>query len=320
MNMRISFIIVAASLLYLSLLIWSNWNETSMLIINIELPVVLLVCVLSMTNYLLRSVKWHYYTKLAGAKVPFSDNTKIFLAGLSLTLSPGKFGEVVKAYLLKERHGVEMRKGVLAILAERVTDVIAMAVLLGIGAIGIEFSRGNLTYLTIGDDKSLLSSVLKASILVVLFFLIFVLIVRRNMFLKVLLSRVPARRRKGIKHNDFAKDVQRMFGLKPLLLMSLLSAGSWFMECLGLYLILKALSFKVSLSSAVFIFALSTLAGVISMLPGGIGVAELSMISLLSLSGMERASATAATLVFRALTLWFAVLVGVIAMGVFFRE
>ncbi len=320
MNMRILFVIVAVSLLYLFLSVWSNWDETSMLIMNIELPVVLLVCALSMTNYLLRSVKWHYYTRLAGAKVRLSDNTKIFLAGLSLTLSPGKFGEIVKAYLLKERHGVEMRKGVLAILAERVTDVLAMAMLLGIGSIGIEFSRGNLIYLTIGNGKSLPSSVLMPCTIVVLFSLIFALIIRRKAFVSVLLSRVPARVRKGIKHNDFAGDVQRMFGLKPLLLMSLLSAGSWFTECIGFYIILKALSFKASLSLAVFIFALSTLAGVISMLPGGIGVVELSMLSLLTLSGMERASATAATIVFRALTLWFAVLVGVIAMGVFFRE
>jgi len=62
------------------------------------------------------------------------------------------------------------------------------------------------------------------------------------------------------------------------------------------------------------IFATATLAGAASMMPGGLGAMELALIAQLSAAGMPLTSATAAAIAVRAVTLWFAVLLGVLCL------
>jgi uncharacterized protein (TIRG00374 family) len=89
-----------------------------------------------------------------------------------------------------------------------------------------------------------------------------------------------------------------------------ISAVSWFFECLALYLILQGLGDTTSLRSATFVYAFSSLAGAVSMLPGGLGVAEASLTGLLVALGTSLPDAVAATLLIRAATLWLAVALG----------
>jgi uncharacterized protein (TIRG00374 family) len=70
----------------------------------------------------------------------------------------------------------------------------------------------------------------------------------------------------------------------------------------------------IGVVAALFIYAFSMLVGAISFLPGGIGGAEVTMTALLMLNGMDNAGAVAATLLIRLATLWFAVLLGLLAM------
>jgi uncharacterized protein (TIRG00374 family) len=68
------------------------------------------------------------------------------------------------------------------------------------------------------------------------------------------------------------------------------------------------------LAFAVFVYAISMLAGALSFLPGGLGGAEIVMVSLLVWKGMGSADAIAATVLIRLSTLWFAVAIGVAAL------
>ena len=56
------------------------------------------------------------------------------------------------------------------------------------------------------------------------------------------------------------------------------------------------------------------LAGALSFLPGGLGSAEAVMVSLLTMNDMLLADAVAATVFTRLVTLWFAVILGIIAL------
>ncbi|MGH2535708.1 MAG: lysylphosphatidylglycerol synthase domain-containing protein [Thermomicrobiales bacterium] len=98
-------------------------------------------------------------------------------------------------------------------------------------------------------------------------------------------------------------------------------------ECLAFYLVLTGLGMESGwhvLLTATFVLAVSTLAGGASMLPGGIGVADASVAGMLLLlvddEAMSRTVAVAATLIIRFATLWFAVLIGMIAVVVLERR
>ncbi len=71
-----------------------------------------------------------------------------------------------------------------------------------------------------------------------------------------------------------------------------------------------------------FILATATLIGSISMLPGGLGAADSSIggLLLVSIKGINNATASAATLLIRFCTLWFGVTLGIITLFVFHKR
>jgi uncharacterized protein (TIRG00374 family) len=109
-----------------------------------------------------------------------------------------------------------------------------------------------------------------------------------------------------------------------LLASTVISLLSWFGECVAFYFVLRGLGVPPSyllLLQATFIFAASTLFGLVSFLPGGLGVSEASSAGLLVLLvGMARGPATTATIIIRFCTLWFGVALGALALALFGRR
>jgi uncharacterized protein (TIRG00374 family) len=108
-----------------------------------------------------------------------------------------------------------------------------------------------------------------------------------------------------------------LLGTRLLVEMTLLSAVSWLFECLAAYVCVKGLRLDLSLAETIVVFTLGSLAGAISFLPGGLGVAETSMTGLIKVLGdTTKAQAAAATLLMRLATLWFAVALGLLGLAV----
>jgi uncharacterized protein (TIRG00374 family) len=109
-----------------------------------------------------------------------------------------------------------------------------------------------------------------------------------------------------------------------LLISTLISVVSWFGECVALYYVLLGLGIPGTfdlLLIATFVFAASTLFGLVSFLPGGLGVSEASSTGMLSfLVPMAAGPATVATLIIRFCTLWFGVSLGALALAWFSRH
>ncbi len=84
-------------------------------------------------------------------------------------------------------------------------------------------------------------------------------------------------------------------------------------EAVGFYILLNLLSLNIPLDLAVSIYAVSLLIGAITFLPGGLGGVEVAMIQLLMLAGAEPSAAATATILIRMSTLWFSVLLGLLA-------
>ena len=94
-----------------------------------------LALLLSSFNYLLRFGKWQYYLRRLGVRGvrPF-DSLLVFLSGFVLTVTPGKVGEVFKSAVLAKTHGVPAAQTAPIVIADRLTDVIAIVILIMIGS------------------------------------------------------------------------------------------------------------------------------------------------------------------------------------------
>ena len=95
------------------------------------MPLILLV---TLGNYLLRFVKWQYYLRQIGVVgLKRWDSFLIYFSGLGMTVTPGKVGEWLKSYLLKEVHGTPVTKSAPILIAERLTDSVALLIIAGAG-------------------------------------------------------------------------------------------------------------------------------------------------------------------------------------------
>jgi uncharacterized membrane protein YbhN (UPF0104 family) len=244
-----------------------------------------LALALTALNYLLRFWRWQRYLARLEIEVPTGRSFAIFLAGLSGTITPAKLGEVLKCALLKRSFGVPVRRSVPIVLAERVTDATGVVVLaLAAGA---------------GTNRWPLLALALAGVAAI------VLVVRSP-----LLERFS-------RLGEAPEAARALLETRLLLGMTALSAASWFFECLAAYVCVRGLRLDLSLVDTVVVFSLGSLAGAVSFLPGGLGVAEGSMTALIQVLGdVPKAAAVAATVLIRLATLWFAVVLGLVGLAV----
>ena len=94
-----------------------------------------------------------------------------------------------------------------------------------------------------------------------------------------------------------------------------LGIASWFCECVAYQLTIQAMGFSITLAEATFIYAFATFFGAVTFLPGGLGATEGSMTGLAIMQGVPKDAASAATIVVRIATLWFAVALGLLWLG-----
>jgi len=256
---------------------------------------------LTLGNYFLRYLRWALYLRVLDVRVPALLNAVVFLGGLSMNITPGKIGELLKAYLLRESCGVPMARTAPVVIAERVTDLAALVLLMLTGF--FTFRRFQGVLFGVGG--------------VIVLFLVVVSSRRLSMAVLRLIARLPGLSRLGSKLEEFYEATAALFRPGPLALATLLGVAAWCCECLGFYLVVGGFpGAHAPLLLAVFIYSATTLGGVVT--PGGIGVTDGGMTALLSFAAaLTAATAGAATLIIRLCTLWFAVLVGVIALLIF---
>ena len=106
--------------------------------------------------------------------------------------------------------------------------------------------------------------------------------------------------------------------LSPWLALSALLLGlvAWGSEGVGLHVIgVLVPDRELSAATALGIYSVAIVVGAISFLPGGLGSTEAVMAALLLRQGYALPEAMLLTLTCRVLTLWLAVMLGWIAMG-----
>ena len=293
--------ILFSAAFYVLLSFYGNWEKIIALFSKFDYKIIPILLALSLLNYFFRFLKWHYYLRNVTRDVGFWESFLVFHSALALSFSPGKVGDLIKSYFLKESHGLEISKTSPIVLVERITDFTSLLLIAIAGSFAFGYGHG-------------------AVLAVSSFFLILI----------VLLS-VP---KIGIriinyfgKFNFFEKALEpfktayatsnQLLAPSKLFWMTLLSLAAWFFECLGFYIILINFKVQISLFGASFIYAFSTIIGAITMAPAGVGFTEGSLTFLIIQNGSPKDVAVASTLLVRLVTLWFAVIVGIANLFVY---
>ena len=196
-------------------------------------------------------------------------------------------------------NGEELSKTVPVVIVERITDVLGLAILSIFGV--LYYKQG--VYLIL---------------VLLLLFLLFFAAVKSRTTSTWIISKLET---KMGKYAENIKTMHRTFEAtmepKGLIGMSLLSAFAWFFECLGMYIVILGFKECLNITLATFIFSFASLAGAVSMIPGGLGVAEATISGLLQFFGSAPATSVGIAIIIRLGTLWYGAIMGMSVYLVF---
>ena len=286
-----------AALLYLGFVLFADHAAVLAALRRVDSPVLAAIFALSLLNYLLRFWRWRRYIAAFGHVLPWWRHFLYYLAGFTLTVTPGKAGEAVRSLYLRG-HGVSYAQSLAALFVERLLDVLAMSLL----ALLILLARPDYAWLAAvawGLTLGLIWLVTRA-------------------WLPERLLMLGQGHRYGHRFDRLARLLDSAAVLlRPGNFLFGLGLGvlSWGLEGLSLYLIARGVGVELSLAAGIGIYAIAVLAGALSFLPGGLGGTEALMGVLLVAVGSDGPSAVALTLLCRIATLWLAVALGGIAVA-----
>jgi len=236
-----------------------------------------------------------------GLRLALSDSLGILLVGFLLSVTPGKAGELGKAWLVRALGGGPALRAVPAVLGERFTDVLGVVLLVAVGALALP---GGAWIAAAG-----VAAVAAAASLVGW---------RRGArAVLALCARAPWIGRHVPALEELYERLRSLLSPRILAVGLALSAAAWGAEAVGFLLVVRGHETGAEAFgplAALLDYSAATLAGAISMLPGGLLASEGSLVALLEVHGLDPASAASATLLTRVATLWFAVALGLAAL------
>jgi uncharacterized membrane protein YbhN (UPF0104 family) len=242
----------------------------------------------------IRSLRYWLLARAAGIAVPLRTVALYYVGGYGLQATPGKLGAAgLRIWLLRTGAGARTHRAAAAWYAESLLDLVSLA---GLGCLGAAILwPGPGLAATLGFLLAL--------------FLGFRGLGRLHELLRV------AYRLTGVWRTGFA------WGSKSLRHLAALPASA-LSAALGLALLCRAaeisalcwvvngLGAELGLGAAAALHAVGTLAGYVSMMPGGMGGAEAALVGLQMALGITPALALAATLLFRIAVFWSLVGIG----------
>tara|TARA_Y100000996_G_C22502529_1_gene635031 strand:- start:93 stop:1046 length:954 start_codon:yes stop_codon:yes gene_type:complete len=296
---KILLVIVSSIIFYSLFLIFSDFNKLSEQILDFKIEYLPIILPLVSVGWLALYLRWVLLLKNYGYQFPHKKNFQIFLSGFPLSITPGKVGELLKCELLKENFEIPRKITAPIILVERLYNAVGIII---ISIFGIWFF-----------DFSGIVILITTCILIS----IFLVLRSKKFFLSVIkkTSKIKFLSRFSESFIDSYDVINKSIKPKIFITSSLLSASYWILESLAVYFIL--LSFGINLleiTDVILTYTTSIILGVASFVPGGIGVSESTLIGLLTINGLVFSTAVSLTIFIRIFTLWYAVLVGLIAL------
>lgn len=294
-------IIIITIIIYTVFLFFSDFSKiydhletfNTIYLIPIFLIVLLSWCVLFL--------RWTLLLKNLNISIPYKSSFIIFLSSFALSATPGQLGELIKSKLLKNKFDIPISKTAPLIFIERIYDLIGAII---VSSFGISYIESGNTILLI---------------FTIILFSLIILLRSKIVFTKFLslFEKINFLRNKITNISDIYESIQPSLNPKIFLSSTLLSIIYWMLIGTSSYFVLLALEINtINYFHMISIYSSSIIIGAVSLIPGGVGVAEGSITGLLSLGGVEISIAFVIGILVRVFTLWYGVIIGFILLKI----
>ncbi len=241
--------------------------------------------------------RWSYCLRRLKIKIPFKKSFAAYMSLYSMDITPGRVGRIVAGYTINRVAHSKFMKVAPIITIDIFSDFVGFAVL----ALITSFVFHQFFWYVV-----LFVILLSISFVFLLHEGAYKLL-RRSSFLRKAIERFSS------NINDYYSS-QNVLNNKRVYLVALIyTIPAELMDSLALYFSALAVSVKALAAQSVFIYSVAQIFGMVSTLPGSVGVTDGTMVVLLgSTFNISAALSSAITIMTRLSTLWFSVIVGMI--------
>jgi glycosyltransferase 2 family protein len=285
-----------------------------------------LAVLIQLAIYGIWTERWAVTTSSLGISVKRRHLLPMLMVGLAinnLTPSGRGGGEPVRAYILGKYSRSPTENAFATVIADRGLDTFPFIALAVITIIATVFYLNLPQWMFITLIICLIS-------LIVIFFVALYMSINREFgdrvikFLLSILKRISEKRHNKIEKRainaveGFQNSMKVMLSDRRVFLYGIpLSFLIWALEILRVYVVFWALNINAPLEIIAAVFVISTLIGMIPLLPGGIGAVDGMMILLYSYAGIPPSLSAAATIVERLISFWMTTILGVAVLPYF---
>ena len=290
-------IVLGSALFYVFLILLSDVEAISESFLHIRVEFLFLIFALGFLSHVVKSFRQKDFLDMVGEKIPLLQNMIIYMSGLSLVTTPGGAGIFIKSAYLKKIFNTPTEKSIAVIFLERYHDLLAGTSII---LVTLLFHFG-LVSMTLVIVSSLLLGAM------------YMLIKSQRVFLS-LYSRLQKTRfiSKNLPEIGPNKSFSILTNPKNMTRGWFFSVLGWGIDSMSVYLVFLALNIDLGyiLTSQIYLTSLGY--GILSLLPGGIGVSESVADLLLVRQGLDISVAASLVILTRLCTIWFATIIGVI--------
>lgn len=247
----------------------------------------------------LRFWRYHVAGQALGLGVPVSRMAYYYTVGYGLIPTPGKVGTAIRIWLLKRNHGLPYRRTAPLLVMDLVSDTVAMCALAALSLMMINDPKLNaLGGLMGGGLAAGVGAVLAAPGLLVWGL--------KGAF------RLAGKRKPRLfaRLVGLVETSRNILGWRVLATTAMLSMVGWGLVGIAVGHLLTQLGTPMGAAQGTVAITLSTMGGFLTMMPAGVGGAELSMAGIFGGFGAPLATALLATALVRFVVLWLTVLLG----------
>jgi len=268
-----------------------NWQA----LLSVNIPLYLLAVVSTLAILFVRIVRWRYLCREYGTPVGWREATLVSVSSLYYAnITPGKVGDLSKAYFMQQRHGMSLSDGFSMIFYERFFELL------------IFFLTACAIFFTGLKGVALIILELIA-LLLALLLLFYVKVEFMLSLIERIACRVPVLRRIScgarIRKLPFPK-------IAGILALTIISIGFDFLQ---LFIVALAFGYLLNPVLLSIYLSFSLLAGLASQIPFGVGITEASLGYFLGTMGVPSSDATAIVLASRISSMYFVLFLGFIA-------
>jgi len=301
------FILIFAPVLFYALVIsFSDFNSLMKGINDFDFQYLPIILSLMGVHTIILSLKFHRLAQKLDINLPFKESIKIFIAGLSLNITPGGIGAAIKCQILKIKYGKSISSTLPIIVVERVTELLGILLVTSVLLIWADLYESKIV-LVVGY---------------VLIIILFILLSNSKIFLiaKRIITKIKVINKFSQNLDESRTSLNKLLTKKIVVEATIWSIISKLAHLVTVYYIFLSFGVDLGFFLSGLIYYTSLIFGVVTFIPAGLVVTESSMLGLLLKHNVEFSISVLVVIFTRIVTLWLTTFLGLFTLNFVFKK